>query len=225
MMTVVGKEPNEERGMKVQRWRVRVAAPIVLAAILLQGCATLVRGTSQKVPVTSAPAGARVLVDGKDAGLTPLLLKLKRKRPVVIRIEKEGYDPHEIRIERKKPSKWDPTVVFGNTLLAMPGIFWLGPKFADKFLKKDAEDIGEAIANAWWAVAAGYGLASLIFVTPLAVTDAVSGATYSLSPKSLEIELKPVGKTGRLGITVIDAVEARDIKWLRIRIAEGKEDR
>jgi hypothetical protein len=211
--------------MRDQHSRARAAALIALAAVLLQGCATLVRGTSQKIPVTSVPAGARVLVDGKDAGTTPLLLKLKRKKPGVIRIEQVGYDPYEIRIERRRPSIWDPVRGFGNFLLAMPGALWLGPKLTESFTKKEADDFGEAIGNVLLGAAVGYGVAAMIFATPLILTDALSGANIILSPKSLEVELKPAGVTGRIGMTVIDAAELRDVKWLRIRCAERRGDR
>jgi uncharacterized protein YceK len=225
MIPDVDEEPGEERDMNMLRARALGFALIVTAAMLLEGCATVVRGTSQKIPVTSAPAGARVFVDGKEAGTTPFLLKLKRKKPAVIRIEREGYDPYEIHIEQKRPSFWDPVRLFGNTLLAMPGALWLGPKLADSFTKKEADDFGEAFGNAFLGLMAGYGVAALIFSTPLILTDALSGANSSLSPKSLEVELKPAGVPGRIGPTVIDAAELRDVTWLRIRLAERRGDR
>lgn len=205
--------------MDVKVPRTIVPALIITAAFFLHSCATVVRGTSQKIPVTSTPVGARVLVDGKDAGTTPLILKLKRKKPAVIRIEHEGYDPQEIRIERKKPSAWDPYGTLGNALLATPGALWLGSKFADKFTKKDADDVGEVLANAWWGTLAGVGLASLIFITPLVLTDTISGASYSLSPRSLEIEMTPADGVPRVRTTKIDAAALKDVMWLRVRLA------
>jgi len=198
---------------------------LVAAALVLQGCATVVRGTSQKIPVTSTPVGAKVLVDGKDAGTTPLILKLKRRKPAVIRIEQEGYDPHEIRIERQKPSPWDPYSSFGNALLATPGALWLGPKFAESFTKKDADDIGKAVLNAWWGTLAGYTLAALIFATPFALTDAISGAACSLSPNALEVELMPASGVPRVARTELPAAALKDVTWLRIRLARPGERR
>jgi predicted small secreted protein len=211
--------------MKIQDPRAILPAVVVAAALLLQGCATVVRGTSQKIPVTSAPSGAKVLVNGKDAGTTPLILKLKRRKPAVIRIESEGFDPYEIRIERKKPSPLDPYGSFGNSLLALPGTLWLGGKFADKFTKKDADDVGEAVGNALWGALAGYGLAALISATPLVLTDSLSGAAFSLAPTSLEVELTRAGEVPRVGSMELDAAKLQDIKWLRVRLARRGEGR
>ncbi len=46
---------------------------MAVTIFLLQSCATIVKGTSQKIPVTSAPIGAKVLVDGTEMGTTPRL--------------------------------------------------------------------------------------------------------------------------------------------------------
>ena len=78
-----------------------VIAILVMNVFLLQNCATISRGSSQKIPVTSNPIGARIIVNGEEVGNTPLNLKLKRKENHVIRIEKQGYHPLEIRTTRK----------------------------------------------------------------------------------------------------------------------------
>jgi len=78
-----------------------ILAIMVMSVFLLQNCASIIRGTSQKIPVTSNPLGARIIVDGKEMGYTPLNLKLKKKKGCVIRIEKQEYNPLEIRINRK----------------------------------------------------------------------------------------------------------------------------
>ncbi len=84
----------------------------------LQGCMTLIGRKAQHVTVTARPAGARVLVDGEFEGITPLALRLAKKPPHVIRIEKEGYRPVEIRLKRKK--LWFP-ILLGN-LIWMPSV-------------------------------------------------------------------------------------------------------
>ena len=70
----------------------------VSSVFLFQNCTTISRGTSQEIPVTSNPVGAKIIVDGKELGYTPLNLKLKRKKGHIIRIEKQGYNPLEIKI-------------------------------------------------------------------------------------------------------------------------------
>lgn len=62
------------------------------------GCATVIKGTSQSVPVSSDPLGADVLVDGTLVGTTPADVELKRKRDHLIVIEKKGYMPRSVAV-------------------------------------------------------------------------------------------------------------------------------
>lgn len=65
----------------------------LLIAILLSGCASIIKGTSQTVTFTSVPDGAEVLVDGMSRGVTPLTLKLKKNEYESVMIKKSGYRP------------------------------------------------------------------------------------------------------------------------------------
>jgi hypothetical protein len=61
------------------------------AALLLGGCATLDKGRTQAVPVTSVPSGATVLVNGLPAGTTPITLKLSRQSAHQVTVQKRGF--------------------------------------------------------------------------------------------------------------------------------------
>jgi hypothetical protein len=66
--------------------------------------------------MTSTPAGARIIVDGRDRGSTPCTLKLATGKSHVVRIECEGYNPYEIRVVREKHDNfWG--VMLNNFLL------------------------------------------------------------------------------------------------------------
>ncbi len=69
------------------------------------GCATMLSGTSQKIPVASTPIGAEVIVNGKSVGKTPLVIELKRKDPATITLQAEGYKSHTTILQRKR-SGW-----------------------------------------------------------------------------------------------------------------------
>lgn len=71
------------------------------------GCATLASPTSvQRVPVTSAPPGAELFVDGDLVGVTPVTVELSRRdSEVSLRMEKDGFAPEEFRVERVL-SRW-----------------------------------------------------------------------------------------------------------------------
>jgi len=78
---------------------------------LLTGCCTLFHGVTQMVDISSQPVGAKIRIDGRDYGTTPLSIPLNRqgrllgesksKKEYSIKIELEGYLPYEIKLDRK----------------------------------------------------------------------------------------------------------------------------
>jgi hypothetical protein len=81
------------------------------------GCATILRGTKEKVNVTSEPLGAKVSVNGKVVGKTPLYgLKLKRKEKHTITIEKEDHFPYEASIDQQLNKGWLWTSLLTNAV-------------------------------------------------------------------------------------------------------------
>lgn len=87
-------------------------ATAVFIAASLGGCATVVNGTTQKIPVASNPAAADVLVDGTTAGQTPTLLVLKRNADHLVTIQKAGYEPATIPVVKDVGE-----AVWGNVLV------------------------------------------------------------------------------------------------------------
>jgi hypothetical protein len=86
--------------------------------LLGAACATIMQGTSQEISIGSSPTGARVIVDGTEAGRTPYVARLKRKDKHVIRLELEGYKPYELALTRST-SGW----VWGNLVFGgLPGL-------------------------------------------------------------------------------------------------------
>jgi hypothetical protein len=78
--------------------------PIAKASLLVlvlagsAGCATIVKGSHQKVPIGSDPPGADVLVDGSLVGQTPLNVEMKRKNDHLVTIQKSGYRPKSVAV-------------------------------------------------------------------------------------------------------------------------------
>ena len=86
-----------------QRGTERLVSGFLAACCLssVTGCATIVHGRHQDVAVTSSPSGARVSVGGKDQGTTPTRVPLERKKTgIVLRFEKEGFQPAELTLGR-----------------------------------------------------------------------------------------------------------------------------
>jgi hypothetical protein len=97
-----------------------------VAAAASTGCATMAHGPHQTVTVTSEPSGAQVTVLSDPPagarrvratpGTTPLRVDLRRRDPnIVVRLEKEGCLPAEVRLKRTV-SGW----IGANLVLANP---------------------------------------------------------------------------------------------------------
>lgn len=102
------------------------------------GCATIVSGRTQRVPVITNPTGAIVTV-GIQKQLSPSTFILDKSQDYVIRVEKEGYETLEIPL-RKTISGW----VFGNILFGLIGgpigiVIDISSGSATKFLPSPVE--------------------------------------------------------------------------------------
>lgn len=101
--------------MRRTRWW--VLAPLVgLLPAALAACATIMHGTTQEVSVASSPTGAKVTVDGKEVGQTPVVADLKRKDQHTIRLDLDGYNPYELRMSRGTSGWVWGNIVFGGVI-------------------------------------------------------------------------------------------------------------
>ena len=60
--------------------------------VLSMSCATVLQPGPDRITVSSKPDGARVLLDGKEVGKTPITVTVNRYDEAVITIKKEGYE-------------------------------------------------------------------------------------------------------------------------------------
>jgi len=105
---------------------------LLLLAVVLGGCATLLNGSSQSIRVESDPSEARVEVDGRPVGTTPTTIRLKRNEEHKVRIYHSGHEPHSVTL-RQGRSLWTAVnlanfVVPGVLVDLSTGAFYtLGP--------------------------------------------------------------------------------------------------
>ncbi len=85
---------------------------ILITALGLSGCATIVSGTTQRVAVTSQPTGAKVTADGKMTSTTPTDFTLERKTDHALEFSKEGYKTATVMLKRTMNG-----MGFGNALV------------------------------------------------------------------------------------------------------------
>jgi len=173
----------------------------VLPMFVLQGCMTILGKKTQAVSVTARPAGARVLVDGAYIGQAPVGLRLAKRPPHVIRIEREGYRPVEIRLKKRK--SW-PFIVLPNLLWAPPILL--------ATVNPDAQTRSQEFWNA-----AGLALAVAVPLTAM-IIDGSSSESTRLEPGHVSITLKKDDSRGEPSVIEMDAARFRSLAWISIYI-------
>jgi len=154
--------------------------------------------------VTSFPAGAAVIINGMAIGVTPLAIRLPRwEKGHVIRIESRGYNPVEIRLQRK----FSADLIPGNFLLGLvpgilPALAWLGSSHT-----RPSEE--KTILSIYFKSAAVLGG---IF----ALTDIGSGKAYTATPENLTATLTKADGRPRVDTMIIDADDFLNVKWIRV---------
>jgi len=191
-------------------WRTNTALLLLLTfmiVLLSPGCATLTRSSRQRIPVTSSPAGAKVIVNGVEKGATPLEIRLPRKgKGQVIRIESPGYNPVEISVERK----FSTAMLLGDVALGAAlgfGVVVLVGAYSSSGNNVDFWD--------GWDETARISIPAGMVAVPL--IDWAFGKTYNLDPKELTVTLTKADGTPRVDMVLVDADDLQNIKWIRVR--------
>lgn len=84
-----------------------ISITLVIAVFLLtSSCATLFKGTSNRVDFSSDPQGAKIYVNGNYMGDTPIRLKLESKQTYNIEFRKEGYQTKAFNITNHVGVGW-----------------------------------------------------------------------------------------------------------------------
>lgn len=98
---------------------------LLLSMIALNsGCATIIKGTTERVYITASPSNSKVEVDGVPivAGVRGYLVK--RDRDHVVRVAKLGYETKTVRMESGFSASGVLLSIFGNILI--PGsLIWI----------------------------------------------------------------------------------------------------
>lgn len=88
---------------------------LLIVALSMTGCATIVNGNKQGIGITSKPTDADCKIDGNLVVKTPTVTELKRSKPHTVICEKQGYEPAGQTIT-SHVSGW----LLGNFLLGGP---------------------------------------------------------------------------------------------------------
>ena len=118
---------------------------MLVVALLLAGCATIMHGTKQSIGISSVPTDAQVTVDGVQLGRTPVIADLSRKEMHFVTIELDGYLPYDTTLT-KSVSGWVwGNIVFGGVIgLAVDaisgGLYNLTPEQIEAELREQLSD-------------------------------------------------------------------------------------
>jgi hypothetical protein len=75
----------------------RILLAVVLG-VLVSGCATVTRGTTEQVQLLSEPSGAEARTSMGHVCVTPCTLQFARKDEFVVTFSKPGYLPQEVPV-------------------------------------------------------------------------------------------------------------------------------
>jgi hypothetical protein len=84
---------------------VRLVVAAALAAPCV-GCASVTRGTTENISISSTPAGATAEVSGLDnptACVTPCVVVAKRSADITVTVSKDGYEPQVVPLTKEVP--------------------------------------------------------------------------------------------------------------------------
>jgi len=174
-------------------------AGLALAGLCLtSACAAFFQSDIEAIRVSSFPASAAVLVNGRPRGSAPTVVWLaKRKKNQVIRLESPGYDPVEVRIVRHP--------VFDGFLLdAAFGVAASAIYEAAAFLQHDERSSTRAVS-----LPVCIGVPVLI--------DLASGKAHTLVPKSLSVTLTKASDPPQVRIVLVAAESLPDLGGITVR--------
>jgi hypothetical protein len=190
-----------------------MTAVTICVLLIGQNCSLIVRTTAQAVPVTSNPVGARIIVDGKDAGQTPMSLTLKRNKSHTVRIEKDGYNPTELRVTRKMTARLAVEVLAVPVIAVATGL----SVFLAQLILTKAEKSWTEYSNTYETIVWVTGAVAAAAV----IADTASGANNTLTPRTLDVVLTKAEGPEPLRVNIInlDGTQLAGVRWIRIRAA------
>lgn len=142
----------------------------VIAALILTSCATVTHGPTERIPVSTDPAGAEVTVEcgrvSRGPFTTPVVLELSPKAEVCrIHLIKAGYQPQTLEFQ-----SYPRRSVWWNLAPSVVGVISLVSRY----------DEASGLEATGGAILSGIGFA----------IDGRNGSMWRLEPKGVDVKLK-----------------------------------
>ncbi|WP_298242792.1 PEGA domain-containing protein [uncultured Bradyrhizobium sp.] len=77
---------------------------ILALSVMLGGCASVTRGTTENISISSTPSGVEAVVSGLEVPTTcttPCAIVAKRSADITITFEKEGYQSQTVQLTKE----------------------------------------------------------------------------------------------------------------------------
>jgi hypothetical protein len=84
---------------------------IVTLGVMLSGCASVTRGTTENISIASTPSGAEAIVSGLEVPTTcttPCAVVAKRNADISITFQKDGYEPQIVQLTKESQVRAPP---------------------------------------------------------------------------------------------------------------------
>lgn len=113
------------------------------------GCATIINGTHEDILISSTPSKARVTIDYRPYGQTPVVANLDRKNQHIVKLSLPGFYDYETIITKHVSGTLAGNILFGGLLGLVidmtSGAMWtLEPTEIRANLRKNGEKIDAA---------------------------------------------------------------------------------
>ncbi|MBU3700232.1 MAG: PEGA domain-containing protein [Candidatus Kapabacteria bacterium] len=87
---------------------------VLALALLLQGCATVFKGSNELLTIQSDPPGARVIINGLEVGTSPAAALVNGTKNQTILLVKDGYESRTVFVTSSIGAGWViADVIFG----------------------------------------------------------------------------------------------------------------
>jgi len=193
-------------------------AIVLTAMVLLSGCATMVRGTSQQFSVSTEPTGATVsttLTDEEGRALgcapTPCAVSVPRRSEFIAGIELEGYQTVKVFVRSRGDREALALGTLGNQAVGTGvGSAWAAVQTTGALFP--------AVGTAGSVVAAT-GLLGTLIGGPILFVDSSTGALSTVYPNPIYLTLTPEAEAHQ-AILVIDPDELHVLTELGVQAAQ-----
>src|SRR5947199_10212562 len=100
---LVGTLPKSDMFFSHSTTMLRLMRSVLLClpVVLITSCATITRGSHDKLTVLSEPSGANVVLSSGEKGVTPTQFVKSRRDNFTVTVSKAGYVPQTVNVESK----------------------------------------------------------------------------------------------------------------------------